>query len=94
MIITPIPGKVLVIRTGDGKFARVEILSYYKKAPTTPTSTSEGYYHTFRYGYQPDGSQNLNQFTVHLRINMSHHEYNPCLPPPFLTAGVATFPPP
>lgn len=59
-IITPIPGKVLLIRTGDGKYAKVEILSYYKDAPATPTSTSQGRYYTFRYVYQPDGSQTLN----------------------------------
>ncbi|KAB7729280.1 hypothetical protein F5984_16755 [Rudanella paleaurantiibacter] len=59
-LITPIPGRVLLIRTGDGNYAKVEILSYYKDAPATPTATSEGRYYTFRYVYQPDGSQNLN----------------------------------
>lgn len=56
-IITPIPGVVIVIRTGDGKFAKVQILSYYKGAPETPSSSSQSGYYTFRYVYQPDGSR-------------------------------------
>ncbi len=56
-IITPIPGVVLVIRTGDGKFAKVQILSYYKGAPETPSSSSQSGYYTFRYVYQQDGSR-------------------------------------
>ncbi|WP_266362596.1 HmuY family protein [Tellurirhabdus rosea] len=59
-LISPIPGRVLLIRTGDGKYAKVEILSYYKNAPAQPDMTSEGRYYTFRYVYQPDGSTNLN----------------------------------
>ncbi|QKZ12163.1 HmuY family protein [Spirosoma sp. KUDC1026] len=59
-IITPIPGRVLVVRTGDGKYAKVEILSYYRGAPATPSATSVGRYYTFRYVYQPNGSKTLN----------------------------------
>ncbi|NID09557.1 HmuY family protein [Fibrivirga algicola] len=59
-IISPIPGRVLVIRTGDGKYAKVEILSYYENAPATPTATSRSRFYTFRYAYQPDGSTKLN----------------------------------
>jgi len=59
-IVSPIPGRVLVIRTGDGKFAKMEILSYYKDAPTAPSSTSESRYYTFRFVYQGDGSKKLN----------------------------------
>ena len=58
-IISSIPGKVFVIRTGDGKYAKMEILSYYQGAPATPTATSIARYFTFRYLYQPDGSQTL-----------------------------------
>lgn len=56
-LITPIPGRVIVLRTGDGKFAKVEILSYYKGAPAAPTSTSESRHYTFRFSFQPDGSR-------------------------------------
>ena len=54
-IISPIAGKVLLIKTADGKYAKMEILSYYKGTPTTPTSSSVSRYYTFRYVYQPDG---------------------------------------
>ncbi|AFN74663.1 hypothetical protein MROS_1426 [Melioribacter roseus P3M-2] len=55
-IISPIPGVVLVIKSGDGKYAKVQIISYYKGAPEAPTSSDESKYYTFRYVYQPDGS--------------------------------------
>lgn len=58
-IISPIPGRVLLLRTGDGKYAKVEILSYYKDAPAQPAATSASRYYTFRYVYQPDGSLTL-----------------------------------
>ena len=44
-LITPTPGKVLVFKTADGKYAKVEILSYYKDSPPTPDYRfSEGRY--------------------------------------------------
>ena len=55
--IIPIAGKVLVFRTGEGKFAKMEILSYYKDAPANPTQQSPGRYYTFRYTFQPDGTR-------------------------------------
>lgn len=58
-IISPIPGKLLVIKTGDGKYAKMEILSYYQNAPAAPDQNSVQRYYTFRYLYQPDGSQTL-----------------------------------
>lgn len=56
-IITPIPGNVIVVRTATGKYAKVEILSYYKDAPATPTAADVPRYYTFRFIYQPDGSK-------------------------------------
>lgn len=56
-IISPIAGKILVIKTGDGKYAKVEILNYYKNAPTNPSATDIGRYYTFKYIYQPNGSK-------------------------------------
>ena len=54
-LITPTPGKVLVFKTADGKYAKVEILSYYKDSPPTPDYRfSEGRYFTFNYVYQPN----------------------------------------
>lgn len=57
MVFTPKPGKVLVIRTADNKFAKLEILSYYKNAPANPTLNDPARYFTFRYVYQADGTK-------------------------------------
>lgn len=64
--IIPIPGKVIVIKTADGRYAKVEILSYYYGNPNTTTAEfadlgtrPPSRYFTFRFIYQPDGSRNL-----------------------------------
>lgn len=57
-IINPIPGRVLVFKTADGRYAKVEILSYYKDAPSNLTSDiimNGSQYYTFNYVYQPNG---------------------------------------
>ncbi len=59
-VISPIPGRVLAIKTGDGKYAKLEILSYYENAPAQPDPASKSRYYTFRYVYQPDGTTKLN----------------------------------
>ena len=54
-LITPLSGKILVIRTSDDKYAKMEILSYYKDAPANPDAfTDAGRYYTFNYVYQPN----------------------------------------
>jgi hypothetical protein len=54
-LISPTPGKILVFRTRDGKFAKVEILSYYLGAPENPDAfADESRYYTFNYVYQPN----------------------------------------
>lgn len=60
------PGKVIMLKTADGKYAKVEILSYYKGNPDTSTAEfadtntrPDGRYYTFRYVIQPDGSRNF-----------------------------------
>jgi hypothetical protein len=58
--VLPIAGRILVVRTGNGKFAKLEILSYYKGLPKIPTIRDEARFYTFRYTYQPDGSKNFN----------------------------------
>jgi hypothetical protein len=64
--ILPIAGKVLVLKTGDGKYVKVEIISYYQGNPDTTTpafadlaTRPEPRFYTFRCIYQPDGSRNL-----------------------------------
>ncbi|MFV0541392.1 MAG: HmuY family protein [Aestuariibaculum sp.] len=54
-LIIPIAGKVLVIKTHDGKYAKVEILSYYKDGNTD----SDSRYYTFNYVYQPNEETNF-----------------------------------
>ena len=62
-LVSPIAGRVLVIRTATGKFAKIEIISYYKGGVTLPASASvndklfKQRYYTFRYAYQPNGAK-------------------------------------
>ena len=64
-LITPIPGRILVIRTASGKYAKIEIQNYYKGGVTPDASASDAEklskqrYYTFRYILQPDGSKNF-----------------------------------
>lgn len=51
-VITPIAGRVIVVKTSEGKFAKVEILSYYKDSPASPTSSDIDRYYKFRYVFQ------------------------------------------
>lgn len=56
-VVTPIPGRVLVIKTHDGKYAKVEVLSYYKDAPTEITAeiaNTDFRFYTFNYVYNPN----------------------------------------
>ncbi|MFT4603782.1 MAG: hypothetical protein ACI9W4_000498 [Rhodothermales bacterium] len=55
--ITPIPGRVLVIRTADGRFAKIKILNYYRDSPAEITAASESRYYTFEYVLQANGSR-------------------------------------
>lgn len=50
-VITPVPGKVLVFRTHDNKYAKVEILNFYD----TPMTSPYGGFYTFNYVYQSGG---------------------------------------
>ena len=62
-LVTPIPGRILVIRTATGKYAKIEILNYYKGGVTPDATASDNdklmkqRYYTFRYAFQPDGSK-------------------------------------
>ena len=64
-LLTPIPGKVLVIKTANEKYAKVEILNYYRGGVTPSASelpeikTKEQRFYTFRYTYQPNGSKDF-----------------------------------
>lgn len=58
--ITPIPGRVVLVKTSAGNYTKIEILSYYKGNPPVasidPFTTPSAHY-TFRYILQPDGTQ-------------------------------------
>lgn len=59
-IISPIPGVVLGIRTADGRFAKLQILSYYLNAPANPDGFADkSRVYTFRYVFQPNGSRKV-----------------------------------
>ena len=64
-LVTPIPGRILVIRTASGKYAKIEIQNYYKGGVTPDASASDAdklskqRYYTFRFIYQPDGTKNF-----------------------------------
>jgi hypothetical protein len=49
-------GKVFVVKTHDGKYAKFEILSYYKDAPAVPDATSISRYFTFNFAYQANST--------------------------------------
>lgn len=58
-IVTPIPGRVIIVKTANGMYAKISMVSYYEGAPATPTAEDEARYLTFDYVLQPDGSRSF-----------------------------------
>ena len=62
-LVSPIAGRILVIKTANGKYAKIENLNYYKGGVTLASTASvndklfKQRYYTFRYAYQPNGSK-------------------------------------
>ncbi len=62
-IVTPVAGRILVIRTAKGKYAKIEITSYCKGGVNlTPSASYEDIlfkqrYYNFRFTYQPNGTK-------------------------------------
>ncbi|MBZ9777974.1 HmuY family protein [Psychroflexus sp. CAK8W] len=57
-ILSPIPGKILLVETTNANYAKVEILSYYEDAPSDiDPFQDESRYYTFRYAYNPNERQ-------------------------------------
>lgn len=62
-LITPLAGRVLVIRTATGKYAKVEITAYYKGGVTIDATATDAEkiskqrYYTFRYIFQSNGTK-------------------------------------
>jgi hypothetical protein len=64
--ILPIAGKILALKTSDGKYVKLEIISYYQGNPDTtapafadPATRPAARHYTFRYIFQPNGTRNL-----------------------------------
>lgn len=54
-IINPTPGRILVIKTHDGKYAKMEITSYYEDStPNAEIAPTNYQYYNFNYVYQPN----------------------------------------
>ena len=54
-LISPIAGEILVVRTHDNKYAKVEILNFYD----SPMTNLFGGFYTFNYVYQSNGEINF-----------------------------------
>lgn len=52
-VISPIAGKIIVVKTNNGKYAKLEILSYYENSQPNEDLTNSQFY-TFNYVYQPN----------------------------------------
>jgi hypothetical protein len=61
----PIPGKIMVVRTADGRYAKLEITSFYKNGITPEVSASPvqkalaQFFYQFRYTFQPNGNKSF-----------------------------------
>ena len=57
-LISPAAGKVFVVKTHDGKYAKFEIISYYKDAPATPDplKQEDTRFYTFNFAYQANST--------------------------------------
>lgn len=60
MVNRPTAGKVIVVKTSNGRYAKMEILNYYKDAPASPSFMDAARYYTFRYVYQPNDTKSFN----------------------------------
>jgi len=55
-ILSPIPGRILVFRTHDNKYAKMEIIYFYDSPEPQPLEGDFGGFYTFNYVYQLDGT--------------------------------------
>jgi len=58
-IMSPITGITIVVRTAEGKYAKLEMRSLYLGTPENPTVNTPAPYFNFRYYLQEDGGRNL-----------------------------------
>ena len=55
-IISPIAGRILVFRTHDNKYAKMEILYFYDSPDPQPSEGDYGGFYTFNYVYQANST--------------------------------------
>ena len=58
-IVSPTPGRTLVVRTADGKYAKIQVLSYYKNQAGSTTDPTASRYYTFDFALQNDGTRSF-----------------------------------
>ena len=58
-ILSPIPGRILVFRTHDNKYAKMEIIYFYDSPDPQPSEGDYGGFYTFNYVYQSNGTTNF-----------------------------------
>ena len=56
-VVTPKAGRVLAVKTADGKYAKVRIVSYYKGQTPSATDATASRYYTFEYVLNTDGTR-------------------------------------
>ena len=62
-LISPIPGRTIVLKTATGHYAALRILSYYQGNPNPPDANASSRYYTFEFVLQTDGSADLRNTT-------------------------------
>jgi hypothetical protein len=58
-ILSPIPGRILVFRTHDNKYAKMEIIYFYDTDNPKPLDGDYGGFYTFNYVYQSNAIANF-----------------------------------
>ena len=53
------PGIVIVVRTADGRYAKLKFTSYYEGGEAIPTGDARSRFYHFTYTFQPDGSRSF-----------------------------------
>ena len=62
-LISPIPGRTIVLKTATDYYAALRILSYYQGNPNPPDANAPSRYYTFEFVLQTDGSSDLRNTT-------------------------------
>ncbi|QDH80230.1 hypothetical protein FKX85_14745 [Echinicola soli] len=58
--VTPIAGRVILVKTNAGNYVKMEILSFFKgNPPADEYELKDMYNYTFRYVLQPNGTKNF-----------------------------------